>query len=49
MDDEPRAAHPNECHEDPTLWKTLESQHMCQDTTVMLPWQLLMDRTSYYS
>jgi hypothetical protein len=41
MDDEPCVDHPTECNENPTLWKTLGSECLFQDTTLMLPWKLL--------
>jgi hypothetical protein len=49
MDDEPCVVHLAKCHEDLTLRKTLGSQRMCQDATIVLPWWLLMSRPSYYS
>jgi hypothetical protein len=49
MDDEPRAVHPTECYEDPTLRKTLGSQCLCQASSIVLPWRLLMARPPHYN
>lgn len=49
MDNEPRAVHPVERHENPKLRKTPWIQWMCQVATVALPWRLLMARLPHYS
>jgi hypothetical protein len=48
MDPEPRVVHTAQCDEDPALWPTPGSKHICEIAAILLPQRLLIVESSHH-